>query len=151
MINMLNAAKAAKRQIAALTTEEKNAALNAMADALLAQEAEILAANALDLEAAKGVVPDVMLDRLLLTPARIAGMAQGIREVAALPDPVGGEDGSGDAGIRAVVGIVAHLVFLEVHGALELADIVVICARSCKQRIFANCRCTGFGNVGNND
>ena len=60
-----------------------------MADALLAQEAEILAANALDLEAARGVVPDVMLDRLLLTSARIAGMAQGIREVAKLPDPVG--------------------------------------------------------------
>ena len=89
MKTMLEAAKAAKAEINRLTTQQKNAALNAMADALLAQEAEILAANALDLEAAKGVVPDVMLDRLLLTPARIAGMAQGIREVAALPDPVG--------------------------------------------------------------
>ena len=89
MKTMLEAAKAAKAEINRLTTEQKNAALNAMADALLAQEAEILAANALDLEAAKGVVPDVMLDRLLLTPARIAGMAQGIREVAVLPDPVG--------------------------------------------------------------
>ena len=89
MITMLENAKAAKAEINRLTTEQKNAALNAMADALLAQEAEILAANALDLEAAKGIVPDFMLDRLLLTPARIAGMAQGIREVAALPDPVG--------------------------------------------------------------
>ena len=89
MKTMLEAAKAAKAEINRLTTEQKNAALNAMADALLAQEAEILAANALDLEAAKGKVPDVMLDRLLLTSARIAGMAQGIREVAALPDPVG--------------------------------------------------------------
>ena len=89
MKTMLEAAKAAKAEINRLTTEQKNAALNAMADALLAQEAEILAANALDLEAAKGVVPDVMLDRLLLTSARIAGMAQGIREVAVLPDPVG--------------------------------------------------------------
>ena len=89
MKTMLENAKAAKAEINRLTTEQKNAALNAMADALLAQEAEILAANALDLEAAKGVVPDVMLDRLLLTPARIAGMAQGIREVAQLPDPVG--------------------------------------------------------------
>ena len=89
MKTMLEAAKAAKAEINRLTTQQKNAALNAMADALLAQEAEILAANALDLEAAKGVVPDVMLDRLLLTPARIAGMAQGIREVAQLPDPVG--------------------------------------------------------------
>jgi len=86
---MLEAAKAAKTQIAALSTEQKNAALLAMADALIANEAAILAANALDLEAARGTVPDVMLDRLLLTSARIAGMAQGIREVAALPDPVG--------------------------------------------------------------
>ena len=89
MKEMLTAAKAAKRQIAALTTEEKNAALNAMADALLKQEAQILAANALDMEAAKGTVSDVMLDRLKLTSERIAGMAKGIREVAALPDPVG--------------------------------------------------------------
>jgi len=89
MKTMLENAKAAKAEINRLTTGQKNAALNAMADALLAQEADILAANALDLEAAKGVVPDVMLDRLLLTPARIAGMAQGIREVAQLPDPVG--------------------------------------------------------------
>ena len=89
MKTMLEAAKAAKTEIARLTSDQKNAALNAMADALLAQEAEILAANALDLEAAKGTVSDVMLDRLLLTSARIAGMAQGIREVAALPDPVG--------------------------------------------------------------
>ena len=86
---MLEAAKAAKFEIARLSAEQKNAALNAMADALLEQEDHILAANALDLEAAKGTVSDVMLDRLLLTSARIAGMAQGIREVAALPDPLG--------------------------------------------------------------
>ena len=86
---MLEAAKAAKFEIARLSSEQKNAALNAMADALVEKEAEILAANALDLEAAKGTVSDVMLDRLLLTSARIAGMAQGIREVAALPDPLG--------------------------------------------------------------
>jgi glutamate-5-semialdehyde dehydrogenase len=89
MKNMLNAAKAAKFEIVKLTTEQKNAALNAMADALIDHEAEILAANAEDMIAAKGTVSDVMLDRLQLTSARIAGMAQGIREVAALPDPVG--------------------------------------------------------------
>ncbi|MEF2836368.1 MAG: glutamate-5-semialdehyde dehydrogenase [Oscillospiraceae bacterium] len=89
MKTMLEAAKAAKTEITSLTTEQKNAALNAMADALIAHEADILTANALDLEAAKGTVSDVMLDRLQLTSARIAGMAQGIREVAALPDPVG--------------------------------------------------------------
>ena len=86
---MLEAAKAAKFEIARLTSDQKNAALNAMADALIENESAILAANALDLEAAKGTVSDVMLDRLLLTSARIAGMAQGIREVAALPDPLG--------------------------------------------------------------
>ena len=89
MEKMLSAAKAAKFEVCKLTTQEKNAALLAMADALVAGEAEILAANALDMEAAKGTVSDVMLDRLQLTAARIAGMAQGIREVAALPDPVG--------------------------------------------------------------
>lgn len=89
MQTMLEQARAAKPEIARLTTEEKNAALHAMADALIARQAEILAANALDLEAAKGSVSQVMLDRLLLTPERIAAMAQGIRDVAALPDPVG--------------------------------------------------------------
>ena len=89
MKTMLEQAKAAKAQISCLTSAQKNAALNAMADALLEQEQDILSANALDLEAAKGTVSQVMLDRLLLTGSRIAAMAQGIREVAALPDPVG--------------------------------------------------------------
>ena len=89
MKTMLEQAKAAKAQVSCLTSAQKNAALNAMADALLEQEQAILSANALDLEAAKGTVSQVMLDRLLLTGSRIAAMAQGIREVAALPDPVG--------------------------------------------------------------
>ena len=89
MKEMLEAAKAAKSKIACLTAGEKNAALNAMADSLISCEEAILDANALDLKAAKGHVSDVMLDRLRLTTDRIAGMARGIREVAALPDPVG--------------------------------------------------------------
>ena len=89
MKTMLENARAAKAEIARLQPGQKNAALNAMADALLAHQGDILAANALDLEAARGTISQVMLDRLLLTPARIAGMAQGIREVTALPDPVG--------------------------------------------------------------
>ena len=88
MEQMLKNAKAAKFEVSKLTTQQKNAALEAMADALIANEEMILTANAQDMEAAKGTVSDVMLDRLRLTPARIAGMAQGIREVAALPDPV---------------------------------------------------------------
>ncbi len=89
MKKMLMAAKAAKMEVSRLTTEQKNTALEAMAASLLASEEAILAANALDLEAAKGTVSDVMLDRLALSPARIAGMAQGIRDVVKLPDPVG--------------------------------------------------------------
>ena len=89
MKNMLMAAKAAKPEVSRLTTEQKNAALEAMAAALLANEEIILLANALDLAAAKGTVSDVMLDRLALSSSRIAGMAQGIRDVCRLPDPVG--------------------------------------------------------------
>ena len=89
MKTMLENAKAAKAQVAKLTTQEKNQALLAMADALLSHQEDILTANAADLEAAKGTVAQVMLDRLLLNEQRIAAMAQGIREVAALPDPVG--------------------------------------------------------------
>ena len=89
MKTMLQAAKAAKFSVTALTTEQKNAALEAMAQSLLDNQDAILAANASDIENATGKVPQVMLDRLLLTADRIAGMAKGIREVAALPDPVG--------------------------------------------------------------
>ena len=89
METMLKAAKAAKFEINRLTTEQKNKALEAMADALEREQETILAANALDLEQARGTVSDVMLDRLQLTPARIAGMAKGIRDVIALQDPVG--------------------------------------------------------------
>ncbi|MGM9548277.1 MAG: glutamate-5-semialdehyde dehydrogenase [Faecousia sp.] len=86
---MLEAAKAAKTVVSCLTTAQKNAALYAMADALLLQEDAILDANTQDLEAAKEHISAVMLDRLKLTKERIAGMAQGVREVAQLPDPVG--------------------------------------------------------------
>ena len=89
MKTMLSAAKAAKNEVSRLTADQKNAALEAMAAALEAQEEAILAANALDLEAARGTVSDVMLDRLALSSARIAGMAQGIRDVVKLPDPTG--------------------------------------------------------------
>ena len=89
MKTMLENAKAVKGHIACLTQQQKNDGLHAMADALLAAQATILEANAQDLEAARGTVSDVMLDRLSLSPARIAAMAEGIRQVAALPDPVG--------------------------------------------------------------
>ena len=89
MISMLTRAKAAKTAIAALTTEEKNAALAAMADTLEANQDAILAANQMDLDNAPSTISPVMIDRLALSPARIAGMAQGIRDVVNLPDPIG--------------------------------------------------------------
>lgn len=89
MKTMLENAKKAKLSVSRLTTDEKNAALNAMADALLAETDAILNANTQDLDAARDHISPVMMDRLRLTPDRIAGMAQGIRDVAALPDPVG--------------------------------------------------------------
>lgn len=85
---ILQAAKAVSLALP-LTTDAKNQALLAMADLLVAQQNVILEANAQDMDAARGHISEVMLDRLLLTSARIAAMAQGIRQVAALPDPVG--------------------------------------------------------------
>ena len=86
---ILCAAQAVKSKAALLSTEEKNRALLSMADELEASEKEILEANALDVEASRGIIPDVMIDRLSLNAARIAGMAKGLRDVASLPDPVG--------------------------------------------------------------
>ena len=84
------AAKAAAAEEAQLSTETKNKALLAMADALEAHMAEILAANAADMdrERANGMSPD-MLDRLMLNEGRVRDMAVGLRQVAELPDPIG--------------------------------------------------------------
>ena len=88
-MELLEQARGAKTAMALADSEQKNRALLAMADALERRQGDILAANEQDLEAARGTISEVMLDRLALSPQRIAGMAQGIREVAALPDPVG--------------------------------------------------------------
>ncbi len=83
-------AKGAASQLALLSESDKNRALNAMADQLLANQDSILAANAEDLaQAEANGMNSVMTDRLRLTAERIAGMAKGIREVVELPDPVG--------------------------------------------------------------
>ena len=86
---ILQAAQGARMPLALADADTKNAALEAMAVALIAARDTILEANARDLEAARGRVSDVMLDRLALTPSRLTEMAKGMREVAALPDPVG--------------------------------------------------------------
>ncbi|MCW7542484.1 glutamate-5-semialdehyde dehydrogenase [Aurantimonas litoralis] len=83
-------ARAAARRLALAPTETKNAALLAMADALVASTDTILAENAADLDrAAVAGMAASFVDRLTLTPDRIAAMAEGLRAIAALPDPVG--------------------------------------------------------------
>jgi glutamate-5-semialdehyde dehydrogenase len=90
MTELAKEAKAASRELARLTTSEKNACLLAMADALEQNGPAIKHANALDMETAANMgLSSAMLDRLKLDDKRIAGMAKGLREVAALPDPVG--------------------------------------------------------------
>src|SRR6266566_4097606 len=90
MTQLARDAKAASRELAKLTTAEKNACLLAMATALEQNAPAIQAANALDMEfGAQQGLSAAMLDRLKLDDKRIAGMARGLREVAALPDPVG--------------------------------------------------------------
>jgi len=84
------AAKAASRKLARLSTEVKNRALNNIAQSLTSREGEILSANKLDCDEARASgMDEAMLDRLLLTSARLQGMAQDAGTVAALPDPVG--------------------------------------------------------------
>ncbi|HEM6184264.1 TPA: glutamate-5-semialdehyde dehydrogenase [Streptococcus suis] len=78
-----------KASINLATTEQKNQALSAMADQLVAQTEAILAGNAIDTENAQGKISQVMQDRLLLTAERIEAMAEGIRALIDLPDPVG--------------------------------------------------------------
>ena len=85
---MQNAAKM-RGVLAGISAEKKNEALLKMAEELENSQEEILRANALDVEASREKLGDVMIDRLTLTSDRIKGMADGIRQVAVLPDPVG--------------------------------------------------------------
>lgn len=128
-------ARNASRVLAGLKTEDKDRALRTMADAIAAQEREILAANARDMEAAreKGMNA-TMLDRLRLTPERIRGMAEGLRDVAALPDPVGRilEEQTRPNGLRLVkvavpIGVIA--VIYEARPNVT-ADSAALCLKS---------------------
>src|SRR5438309_12056380 len=90
MVLLARQAKAASRELAKLTTAEKNSCLLAMAAALEENSAPLISANALDMEAGAQLgLSRAMLDRLKLDEPRIAAMAKGLREIAALPDPVG--------------------------------------------------------------
>ena len=86
---ILRSARAACPALRCANENQKNAALLAMADSLWSQRNQILSANTQDLDSARCHISDVMLDRLALTEARISAMADGVRQVAALPDPVG--------------------------------------------------------------
>ena len=88
-IDILKDAKLAEQKMRAISSEDINAALRAMASELVAATDEILLANALDCEAARGKIGDVMIDRLRLDEKRIGAMADGILDVAALPSPLG--------------------------------------------------------------
>ncbi len=88
-IDLLKKTKAAWGSIRSANAEEKNRLLLSMAESLEANQADILRENQKDMDAARGSISDVMLDRLALTQARIHAMADGIREAAALPDHVG--------------------------------------------------------------
>lgn len=114
MIEMLKSAVAAKKEVAALSVEQKNNALYCMADALLEYSQEILNANALDIEASKDKISEVMIDRLTLNKSRIEAMAEGIKQVASLKDPVGRvldehtrEDGLKITKVSVPIGVIA--------------------------------------------
>lgn len=114
MTDMLTAARAAKTSVAALTTEQKNNALLKMADALEENVTKILKANKTDCDNARGKISDVMIDRLMLNESRVKSMADGIRDVAKLPDPVGHtlkeyvrEDGLKITRVSVPVGVIA--------------------------------------------
>lgn len=112
--DMLIKANSAKKSAALLDTQCKRDALMAIADRLHSNMSDILAANAADMRAAKGTMSDVMLDRLYLDAQRVDSMAQGVRAVAALPDPVGEviegftrDDGLKIDKVRVPLGVVA--------------------------------------------
>ena len=111
-LEILQAAQAARMPLALADADTKNAALEAMAVALIAAKDTILEANAKDLDAARGRVSDVMLDRLALTPSRLTDMAKGMREVAALPDPVGAVLAAASAGFAALTAISCSCVVI---------------------------------------
>jgi glutamate-5-semialdehyde dehydrogenase len=129
------AARDASRALAALPTGTKDAALNAIADALEARAPEILAANARDMEAGRANGLDAaLLDRLALDEGRVKGMADGVRAIAALPDPVGevidGQrlpNGLDVAKVRVPLGVVA--VVYEARPNVTI-DAAALCLKS---------------------
>ncbi len=90
-LELIKETKKAVKFIKTASTETKNKAINLMAESLVSSAKEILSANKIDIENAKGKISDVMIDRLMLNEERIESMAKGMKEIALLPDPVGEE------------------------------------------------------------
>lgn len=88
-LELLNSTKTAWRDLNRADADTKNEILNAMADALVENTDEIISQNRIDMDNARGKISDVMLDRLMLDEGRIKAMAQGIKDIAKLPDPTG--------------------------------------------------------------
>ncbi len=126
-------ARVASRLLATATTDEKNAALVAMAGAVEGATADLLAANALDMDQARAEgVSGALLDRQLLTEARVAGMADGLRDVAGLPDPVGVQTGGWKLyngvrlqRVRAPLGVVAVIYEARPNVTADAAGLAV--------------------------
>ena len=109
----LSLARSTKKSINTASTALKNQALEAMTSQLLKATEDILAANQIDMEVARGKISEVMLDRLFLDQERIAGMAEGIRSLIDLPDPIGEvldtevlENGLKSQKIRVAMGVI---------------------------------------------
>ena len=136
------AAKRAARRLAATDSATRDAALHAIADALEARADEILAANARDMEAgAEAGLSDALLDRLRLDPQRIAGIADGARQVAALPDPVGEVIGGGrlENGldlrkVRVPLGVVAVVYEARPNVTIDAAALCLKSGNACVLR-----------------
>ncbi len=134
-LSIARRAKAASGELASANTLQKNAWLHATADRLLADADRIHAANALDIAAAPGFgLTPASIDRLTLTPARLAGMADGLRQVAALPDPVGEvrEGGTRPNGLQVLkVGVPLGVIFFLYESRPNVtADAAGLCVKS---------------------
>ena len=138
---ILTAARAAWPALRDADTALKNAALAAMADQLIERMDDILTANERDMSAAQGTMSPVMLDRLRLTEARVKGMAQGIRDVIALPDPCGvtlekraREDGLLIEKVSAPIGVVAIIYESRPNVTSDAAALAVKSGNACVLR-----------------
>ncbi len=138
---ILTRVKAAAPTLQAVPTEKKNEALYAMADALLKESDTILEQNAIDMDRARGTMPDVMLDRLLLTEERIEDMAKGVRDVADLPDPVGvilneisGPDGLNIQKVSVPLGVIAIIYESRPNVTSDAAALCIKSGNACVLR-----------------